>query len=272
MKLGDNIIMITFDSLRYDVALAARTLRLNEFLLNNRLPYRSEKMPKYSEFPQWCRAYAHGTYTLPSHISMLVPGIMPCSNDPAELPPYTRHTRVPFRVYFAGPHQKQADIAIPENMESLPQHLAMQGYETHCVGGVGWFNPERRTTISLTCLFQYYHYRQEFSELNEGSFLEQIRYVESLQLCDKRKPIFLLWNIAATHYPFAGFGTDIIAQRESFELVDRHWLKLMATLPEKWCGILCADHGECFGEDGLHGHAFYHPKVMEVPLAYVEVR
>ena len=29
---------------------------------------------------------------------------------------------------------------------------------------------------------------------------------------------------------------------------------------------LCSDHGECFGEEGLYGHGFYHPKIMEVPL------
>jgi arylsulfatase A-like enzyme len=30
--------------------------------------------------------------------------------------------------------------------------------------------------------------------------------------------------------------------------------------------VICADHGEALGEDGLFGHAMYHPKVMEVPL------
>ena len=30
--------------------------------------------------------------------------------------------------------------------------------------------------------------------------------------------------------------------------------------------VICGDHGECFGEQGLYGHAFYHEKVMEVPL------
>jgi glucan phosphoethanolaminetransferase (alkaline phosphatase superfamily) len=30
--------------------------------------------------------------------------------------------------------------------------------------------------------------------------------------------------------------------------------------------MVTADHGECFGEDGLWGHAIYHPKIMHVPL------
>lgn len=30
--------------------------------------------------------------------------------------------------------------------------------------------------------------------------------------------------------------------------------------------LMVGDHGETFGEDGLYGHGFYHPKVMEVPF------
>jgi arylsulfatase A-like enzyme len=43
------------------------------------------------------------------------------------------------------------------------------------------------------------------------------------------------------------------------------WL-LTRRLPTIVC--FCADHGDCFGEDGCYGHAFYHPKVMEIPLAW----
>ena len=35
--------------------------------------------------------------------------------------------------------------------------------------------------------------------------------------------------------------------------------------------VLCADHGECFGESGLYGHGFYHEKIMEVPLMIFRV-
>ena len=31
--------------------------------------------------------------------------------------------------------------------------------------------------------------------------------------------------------------------------------------------VMCGDHGDCLGENGLWGHGFYHPKVMEVPMA-----
>ena len=31
--------------------------------------------------------------------------------------------------------------------------------------------------------------------------------------------------------------------------------------------VMCADHGECFGEQGFYGHGFFHTKVLEVPMA-----
>jgi arylsulfatase A-like enzyme len=34
--------------------------------------------------------------------------------------------------------------------------------------------------------------------------------------------------------------------------------------------VMCGDHGDCFGEEGLYGHGFYHPKVMQVPMAIFE--
>jgi hypothetical protein len=30
--------------------------------------------------------------------------------------------------------------------------------------------------------------------------------------------------------------------------------------------LVCGDHGDCWGEDGLWEHGVYHPKVLEVPL------
>lgn len=32
--------------------------------------------------------------------------------------------------------------------------------------------------------------------------------------------------------------------------------------------LVCADHGDAWGEDGLWWHGFHHPKVLEVPLLF----
>jgi hypothetical protein len=34
-----------------------------------------------------------------------------------------------------------------------------------------------------------------------------------------------------------------------------------------WLVILCADHGDAFGEDGYIGHGIAHPTVFTVPYA-----
>ncbi|MDJ0342846.1 hypothetical protein QMK19_23370 [Streptomyces sp. H10-C2] len=36
---------------------------------------------------------------------------------------------------------------------------------------------------------------------------------------------------------------------------------------KRWLVIICADHGEAFGEDGYHGRGIAHPTVMNVPFA-----
>ena len=32
--------------------------------------------------------------------------------------------------------------------------------------------------------------------------------------------------------------------------------------------VICADHGDAWGEDGVWEHGVHHPKVMEVPLTF----
>ena len=40
--------------------------------------------------------------------------------------------------------------------------------------------------------------------------------------------------------------------------------------PDNGYIIIASDHGECFGEDGLWGHSFYHEKIMTVPIIKIE--
>jgi arylsulfatase A-like enzyme len=116
-----------------------------------------------------------------------------------------------------------------------------------------------------------------------------------------RRPVFCFANYAETHSPFR--HEDMPAERD--EVDDRYavralWrqaavrredgttdrrafarqvacaefldartgelLDLFAARGRPTTVVVCADHGESLGEDGLFGHAMYHPKVMEVPL------
>ena len=56
----------------------------------------------------------------------------------------------------------------------------------------------------------------------------------------------------------------------SVEFLDERMGELLDLFEEtarKVTVVACSDHDECFGEEGLYGHGFYHPKVMEVPIA-----
>ena len=56
-------------------------------------------------------------------------------------------------------------------------------------------------------------------------------------------------------------------QMEAAAFLDSRLPRLFSDLPGDTIVILCADHGECFGEDGYWGHGVNHPRVLEVPLA-----
>jgi hypothetical protein len=55
--------------------------------------------------------------------------------------------------------------------------------------------------------------------------------------------------------------------------VDRHLPLLLDALRARGgaVGIVCSDHGTCFGEDGLVGHRVAHESVWSVPYAEVEL-
>ena len=65
-------------------------------------------------------------------------------------------------------------------------------------------------------------------------------------------------------------GRDSVAwehQKRSAEFLDSRLPALFDGLPGNTIVVLCADHGEAFGEDGYWGHGVNHPTVLTVPLA-----
>jgi arylsulfatase A-like enzyme len=56
-------------------------------------------------------------------------------------------------------------------------------------------------------------------------------------------------------------------QVEAAEFLDRQLGRLLRMLPADTIMVLCADHGDCFGEDGHWGHGFNHRMVLDVPIA-----
>ena len=56
-------------------------------------------------------------------------------------------------------------------------------------------------------------------------------------------------------------------QRRALEFVDARIGGLLEAFRAATT-IVCADHGDCWGEDGLWEHGISHEKVLEVPLLF----
>lgn len=103
-------------------------------------------------------------------------------------------------------------------------------------------------------------------------------------------PSFVFVNVGETHVPYwhpgatwsprdnpcVPFGerndaeTCRVRQSACLAWVDAALEPLLASFSQATT-MVCADHGDCWGEDGLWEHGIWHEKTMEVPL-WVRVR
>lgn len=255
MTLIPNFILITLDSCRWDTYKLARTPNLDRFF----------------SFKQ---AYTQGTYTYPSHLSMFQ-GMFPSTR--CTTPYYNRFKEPIIRINQRNSSVK-ALINFPSGTHDIFSGFLDSGKRTFGIGAMSWFKHAQ-----LQDYFETFYYT--------GTHLEaQLNHVSDI-ICN-HKDYALLLNIGETHEPY-GYGGKISPSLESrarvrsfeqglysieehykqvkaLEYIDFKLFELLAKLEESKSPtvvVCCSDHGDCFGEDNLWGHGFYHPKVMEVPLA-----
>lgn len=128
---------------------------------------------------------------------------------------------------------------------------------------------------------------------------QQVDWIKHELQSHPEQPFFAFINFGETHFPYrfdGQAGLENKAARRSLrermaataeqkhdfdemmwrlqvacvEFLDERMGELLAFFGETGRNVtvvMCSDHGECFGEQGLYGHGFYHPKVMEVPMA-----
>lgn len=249
---GTNILFVTLDSLRYDVAQAAYD--------NDRTPHLASLLPAGG----WERRQTPGTFTLPAHVAFFS-GFLPKLPQP-EQPPRLWECRPPA---FKKPHPSTFVFDAPNLLEGLVQH----DYRTVCIGGVTYFSSETPLGSTLPEMFQEDHWRPEFCSPESDSTRHQVD--QALEVADwyaTRQPLFLFVNVSATHVPhghYLGESTDTRAsQRAALTYADPHLARLINTLTgrQRWLIIMCADHGDAYGDDGYHGRGIAHPSVMNVPF------
>jgi sulfatase-like protein len=252
-----DVVLITLDSLRYDVA----DLALNQ----GTTPNLAALLPGAC----WEQRHAPGTFTYPSHQAIFA-GFLPTPITPP------RPARL-FASRFVEAVTVTADTYVYDAPD-LVSGLAAAGYHTICIGGVGFFNKQTSLGSVLPGLFAESHWHPSFAIRQPTSTEHQVRCaVAILDRLPRSVRVLLFVNISALHWPTVMYlpGSDpdspdsVASQAAALAYVDRQLPPLFAAIRRRGPALLlvCSDHGTCYGEDGYIGHSVAHPAVWNVPYA-----
>lgn len=253
----DDLLLVTLDTLRYDVAA--------ELLAAGKLPNLARHLPG----GEWEKRHAPGSFTFASHQAMFA-GFLPTPAAPGP------HPRL-FAARFEG-SETTAPRTWVYDTPDLVTGLAAEGYRTVCLGGVGFFNKRGPMGSVLPGFFQESHWSEEFSVAAPGSFEAQVAKAERViaDLPAERR-LFLFVNVSALHQPnwfhlpgaTRADGDSTATHAAALEYVDRHIGRLFAAMStrRRCFAIVCSDHGTAYGDDGYTGHRLGHESVWTVPYA-----
>lgn len=252
-----DLLLLTLDALRYDVAAAA--------LAEGRTPHLAALLPD-----GWEKRHSPGSFTLPAHEAFFA-GFLP---TPAAPGPHVR----PVALRFPGSRTVTKDTLVLDG-PCLIRAYAKAGYHTICIGGTGFF--DRRTPLggALPGRFAEAHWSRAMGVTSRhASAIQFALAAERLAAVPTTTRALLFVNASATHPPTRPYlrsarAESVDTQAAALADLDRHLPVLLDALRARGgaVGIVCADHGTCFGEDGYVGHRIAHPMVWTVPYAEVEV-
>lgn len=251
-----DLLFITFDTLRYDVA-------CQQLALGN-TPVLAARLPNGC----WEQRHTPANFTYPAHHAFFS-GFLPTPIVPGS------HPRL-FAAQFPGSATTTVQTFVFEH-DNLVSALQAHGYHTVCIGGVGFFNPATAIGRALPNLFAEQHWSLDTSVTAPDSTARQVELACAIikrQATTQR--LFLFINIAAIHQPNYFYLSAGLEQQDSLAshaaalaYVDSCLPPLFTALQTRgacFC-ILCSDHGTAYGEDGYHGHRLAHPVVWHVPYA-----
>jgi hypothetical protein len=249
-----DILWVTLDTLRYDVAAAA--------LAEGRTPHLAALLGPGG----WERRHTPGTFTYAAHHAFFA-GFLPTPEGPG---PHPRR----FAARFPGSLSTARSTYVFDGAD-LPQALAARGYHTVCIGGVGFFNQQTALGSALAALFRESHWSARLGVTDPRSTEHQVDLaLEVLARLEAGRRCFLFINVSAIHQPNHIFTAgaerdDCSTMKAALAYVDGHLGRLIATLRRRapLYALLMSDHGEAYGEDGYDGHRLAHAVVWTVPFA-----
>ncbi len=257
----ESILFITLDSCRFDT-------------------FEEAQVPHMKSIGALHRAWAPGNFTYASHAAMFVgftPGIAG-KEEPFINPKFAKI----FKMTGGGfggvgrPFMTLTGTNIIDGLNNL-------GYETIGTAALGWFNPQTATGRHLSQDFRkfFFHPGRPFALSRQLDWLS-----ENLAGREDSR-VFCFLNVGETHVPYYHEGASWSPednpcipfsdandreechrrQKACLEYVDSCLVPLLDAFRHGSI-ILCSDHGDCWGEEGLWEHGIHHEKVLEVPLIF----
>ncbi len=249
-----DILFITLDTLRYDVA---------------QVLWRAGRTPNLAKVlpvDGWEERHSPGNFTFAAHMAFFA-GFLPTPARPG------KHPRL-FALHFPGSETTTNDTCVLDAPD-IVTGLSRCGYHTICIGGVSFFN--RRTAFGRVMpeLFAESHWSPELGVTSPRSTECQVKVAcERLAQLPRSRRVFLFLNVSAVHQPnccyLPGASTDSLeSHAAALEYVDGQLPSLFEAMQQRaqvLC-VICSDHGTAYGEEGYTGHRLAHPVVWTVPYA-----
>lgn len=249
-----DVLMVTLDTLRLDVAEAAIERGL--------IPHLQKMLPD----GVWERRHTSATFTYAAHQAFFA-GFLPTPQSAG------LHERL-FAARFPG-SETTGERTFVFDAPDMVSGLAGVGYHTICIGGVGFFNKKSPLGNVLPSLFQESYWDESLGVTSAESTENQVRVaIDAIEKLERGKRLFLFVNISALHQPNCIFSADATAdspetQMQALAYVDKHLAALLDYM-QKRSPLLCiisSDHGTAYGDDGYWGHRNPHHSVWNVPYA-----
>lgn len=252
MVPSHDVLIVTLDTLRYDVAVEALELGLT--------PNLAAVLPN----GRWEQRHSPGTFTYASHQAFFA-GFFPTPATPGFYPR-------PFAARFAGSETTTEETCVFESAD-IVTGFAELGYRTVCIGGVGFFNKQTALGSVLPGLFQHSVWRPEMGVTDARSTEHQVTY--ALRILEDLSPaqrVLVFLNVSALHQPNCMFVPGELRDSKrtmagALAYVDGWLGRLFEAMGRRnpTLAVVCSDHGTAYGEDGYYGHRLAHPVVWTVP-------